>query len=246
MGTGADAMESLSGARLQPRPPLARALHPLFFSRHAPDGEVCGAQDEIKEVANMLQKLSLNATTDSFMFKAAEASVDDLTPMLRQECEEYLNLVKCELGPEIHDKFCRIFVDFKSHAIDTQKVIERVSALFAGHQLILGFNKFLPAEVGDSRNSLAQEATLPLPSGRGRWAPDEAEAKRKKRMEDNAILATIFRAAKWPQGRPRRIVLKQSSPDKKRGNKSKGGDKGKGPKNNGPKVLSLSFARGAR
>ena len=242
MGTGADAMESLSGAPLQPRPPLARALHPLFFSRHAPDGEVCGAQDEIKEVANMLQKLSLNATTDSFMFKAAEASVDDLTPMLRQECDEYLKKVKCELGPEIHDKFCRIFVDFKSHAIDTQKVIERVSALFAGHQrLILGFNTFLPAEVGDSRNSFVSAH----PSGTVQCSA-EAKAKRKKRMEDNAILATIFRAAKWPQGRPRRIVLKQSSPDKKRGNKSKGGDKGKGPKNNGPKVLSLSFARGAR
>eukprot|EP00961_Rhodomonas_salina_P110217 1483524-Rhodomonas_salina.2 len=38
-----------------------------------------------------------------------------------------------------------IMKDFKSHAIDTQKVIERVSRLFAGHQkLILGFNTFLP------------------------------------------------------------------------------------------------------
>jgi len=89
-------MESLSGARLQPRPPLARALHPLFFSRHAPDGEVCGAQDEIKEVAGFCPlKDLIKALADDVpgvaeyvrrrlarykadeMFKAAEASADD-------------------------------------------------------------------------------------------------------------------------------------------------------------------------
>jgi hypothetical protein len=61
---------------------------------------------------------------------------------------EYLNLVKVQFGdsPEIYNKFLDIMKDFKSHAIDTQKVIERVSKLFAGHQrLILGFNTFLPA-----------------------------------------------------------------------------------------------------
>ena len=60
---------------------------------------------------------------------------------------EYLNLVKLQFGdnPEIYNKFLDIMKDFKSHAIDTQKVIERVSRLFAGHQrLILGFNTFLP------------------------------------------------------------------------------------------------------
>jgi histone deacetylase complex regulatory component SIN3 len=42
-------------------------------------------------------------------------------------------------------RFLDIMKDFKSHAIDTQKVIERVSRLFVGHQrLILGFNTFLP------------------------------------------------------------------------------------------------------
>lgn len=47
---------------------------------------------------------------------------------------EYLNLVKLQFGdnPEIYNKFLDIMKDFKSHAIDTQKVIERVSRLFAG------------------------------------------------------------------------------------------------------------------
>ena len=52
---------------------------------------------------------------------------------------EYLNLVKMQFGdsPEIYNKFLDIMKDFKSHAIDTQKVIERVSKLFAGHQVLL-------------------------------------------------------------------------------------------------------------
>ena len=60
---------------------------------------------------------------------------------------EYLNQVKLQFGdnPEIYNKFLDIMKDFKSHTIDTQKVIERVSRLFHGHQtLILGFNTFLP------------------------------------------------------------------------------------------------------
>jgi paired amphipathic helix protein Sin3a len=58
-----------------------------------------------------------------------------------------MNQVKQQFGdnPEIYNKFLDIMKDFKSHAIDTQKVIERVSRLFHGHQsLILGFNTFLP------------------------------------------------------------------------------------------------------
>ena len=59
----------------------------------------------------------------------------------------YLSQVKQQFGdnPEIYNKFLDIMKDFKSHAIDTQKVIERVSRLFHGHQtLILGFSTFLP------------------------------------------------------------------------------------------------------
>ncbi|EKX35432.1 hypothetical protein GUITHDRAFT_51608, partial [Guillardia theta CCMP2712] len=60
---------------------------------------------------------------------------------------DYLNQVKSQFGdnPEVYNKFLDIMKDFKSHSIDTQKVIERVSKLFSGHQnLILGFNTFLP------------------------------------------------------------------------------------------------------
>ena len=61
---------------------------------------------------------------------------------------EYLNLVffNDTATTEIYNKFIDILKDFKSHAIDTQQAIERVSKLFAGHQrLILGFKTFMPA-----------------------------------------------------------------------------------------------------
>ena len=50
---------------------------------------------------------------------------------------DYLNQVKKQFGdnPEIYNKFLDIMKDFKSHAIDTQRVIERVSKLFHGHQV---------------------------------------------------------------------------------------------------------------
>lgn len=47
--------------------------------------------------------------------------------------------------PDVYNKFLDIMKDFKSQAIDTPGVINRVSELFAGHpNLIQGFNTFLP------------------------------------------------------------------------------------------------------
>jgi len=47
--------------------------------------------------------------------------------------------------PEVYNKFLDIMKDYKSGAIDTPGVIERVSTLFAGHvKLLQGFNTFLP------------------------------------------------------------------------------------------------------
>ena len=59
----------------------------------------------------------------------------------------YLDLVKVRFQdqPEVYNRFLDIMKDFKSQAIDTPGVIERVSTLFNGHpQLIEGFNTFLP------------------------------------------------------------------------------------------------------
>ncbi|CAG8461919.1 45_t:CDS:10 [Acaulospora morrowiae] len=59
----------------------------------------------------------------------------------------YLDLVKMQFSeqPEVYNRFLDIMKDFKSQAIDTPGVIERVSTLFKGHPaLIQGFNTFLP------------------------------------------------------------------------------------------------------
>lgn len=47
--------------------------------------------------------------------------------------------------PDVYNRFLDIMKDFKSGAIDTPGVIDRVSSLFAGNpDLIQGFNTFLP------------------------------------------------------------------------------------------------------
>ena len=59
----------------------------------------------------------------------------------------YLDDVKREFGhqPKIYNEFLEIMKNFKSQAVDTPGVIDRVSRLFRGYNnLILGFNKFLP------------------------------------------------------------------------------------------------------
>ncbi|KAJ2890017.1 Transcriptional regulatory protein sin3, partial [Coemansia aciculifera] len=59
----------------------------------------------------------------------------------------YLDLVKSQFQdrPEVYNQFLEIMKEFKSHAIDTPGVIDRVSRLFYGcPSLIQGFNTFLP------------------------------------------------------------------------------------------------------
>lgn len=60
---------------------------------------------------------------------------------------EYLDQVKIQFSesPDVYNRFLDIMKDFKSQAIDTPGVIDRVSELFRGHPgLIQGFNTFLP------------------------------------------------------------------------------------------------------
>ncbi|EEH46498.2 transcriptional regulator SIN3 [Paracoccidioides brasiliensis Pb18] len=59
----------------------------------------------------------------------------------------YLDQVKVRFveQPDVYNRFLDIMKDFKSQAIDTPGVIQRVSTLFNGHPaLIQGFNTFLP------------------------------------------------------------------------------------------------------
>ncbi|KAG0953193.1 hypothetical protein G6F57_001621 [Rhizopus arrhizus] len=68
-------------------------------------------------------------------------------PLNVRDALTYLDQVKVRFSdqPDVYNRFLDIMKDFKSQAIDTPGVIERVSALFKGHPtLISGFNTFLP------------------------------------------------------------------------------------------------------
>ncbi|KAI8074057.1 hypothetical protein BC940DRAFT_324654 [Gongronella butleri] len=68
-------------------------------------------------------------------------------PLNVKDALSYLDQVKMQFAehPEVYNKFLDIMKDFKSQAIDTPGVIERVSTLFRGHPLLIsGFNTFLP------------------------------------------------------------------------------------------------------
>ncbi|KAI8150039.1 hypothetical protein BJV82DRAFT_585571 [Fennellomyces sp. T-0311] len=68
-------------------------------------------------------------------------------PLNVRDALTYLDQVKIQFSarPDVYNQFLDIMKDFKSQAIDTPGVIERVSMLFNGHpDLISGFNTFLP------------------------------------------------------------------------------------------------------
>ncbi|RCI04557.1 Transcriptional regulatory protein sin3 [Rhizopus stolonifer] len=68
-------------------------------------------------------------------------------PLNVKDALTYLDQVKVKFSeqPEVYNRFLDIMKEFKSQAIDTPGVIERVSTLFRGHPaLISGFNTFLP------------------------------------------------------------------------------------------------------
>ncbi|KAH8692147.1 putative transcription factor [Talaromyces proteolyticus] len=80
----------------------------------------------------------------------------------------YLDQVKVRFvdQPDVYNRFLDIMKDFKSQAIDTPGVIQRVSNLFTGHPaLIQGFNTFLPPgyriECGTDDNPNAIRVTTP-------------------------------------------------------------------------------------
>ncbi|ORY04818.1 hypothetical protein K493DRAFT_311208 [Basidiobolus meristosporus CBS 931.73] len=68
-------------------------------------------------------------------------------PLNVRDALSYLDQVKIQFHdqPDVYNRFLDIMKDFKSQAIDTPGVIDRVSNLFRGHPtLISGFNTFLP------------------------------------------------------------------------------------------------------
>lgn len=92
-----------------------------------------------------------------------------LTDPEPQDALSYLDQVKVQFAdhPDVYNRFLDIMKDFKSGAIDTPGVIDRVSQLFAGNPgLIQGFNTFLPpgykieCGTGDDPNSI--RVTTPM------------------------------------------------------------------------------------
>ncbi|CAO3597100.1 unnamed protein product [Absidia cylindrospora] len=68
-------------------------------------------------------------------------------PLNVRDALTYLDQVKVRFSdqPDVYNRFLDIMKDFKSQAIDTPGVIERVSTLFKGHPILIsGFNTFLP------------------------------------------------------------------------------------------------------
>ncbi|RUS19702.1 hypothetical protein BC937DRAFT_87073 [Endogone sp. FLAS-F59071] len=77
----------------------------------------------------------------------SQATPASYRPLNVRDALTYLDQVKIQFAdqPDVYNKFLDIMKDFKSQAIDTPGVIERVSTLFKGHpSLISGFNTFLP------------------------------------------------------------------------------------------------------
>ncbi|OZJ02279.1 hypothetical protein BZG36_05062 [Bifiguratus adelaidae] len=75
------------------------------------------------------------------------SSQQSFRPLNVKDALTYLDQVKVQFSdlPDVYNQFLDIMKDFKSQAIDTPGVIERVSTLFRGHpSLISGFNTFLP------------------------------------------------------------------------------------------------------
>ncbi|TFK77475.1 hypothetical protein BDN72DRAFT_753546 [Pluteus cervinus] len=82
----------------------------------------------------------------------------------------YLDAVKVEFQdrPEVYNRFLDIMKDFKSGAIDTPGVIQRVSRLFHGNpDLIQGFNTFLPVgyRIDISADPMDHTITVTTPLG---------------------------------------------------------------------------------
>ena len=93
---------------------------------------------------------SAAATTAGAAAAAAAAqapAASQYRPLNVKDALSYLEQVKFQFNsrPDVYNQFLDIMKDFKSQAIDTPGVIERVSTLFKGFPtLIQGFNTFLP------------------------------------------------------------------------------------------------------
>ena len=98
----------------------------------------------------------------------------------------YLDDVKREFRtqPGVYNEFLTIMKNFKTQAVDTPGVIQRVSKLFRGYnKLILGFNTFLPEGYKISLADLERNEAL-------QRAEEEAEARRQQQQQQQQLQAS--------------------------------------------------------
>ncbi|KAI9806968.1 MAG: Transcriptional regulatory protein sin3 [Piccolia ochrophora] len=114
------------------------------------------------------QPIALNGNPAAHPMQGVAGLPQGQQPILN-DALSYLDQVKVQFvdQPDVYNRFLDIMKDFKSQAIDTPGVIERVSTLFAGHpNLIQGFNTFLPPgyriECGTGDDPNAIRVTTPM------------------------------------------------------------------------------------
>ncbi|KAF2100142.1 hypothetical protein NA57DRAFT_17396, partial [Rhizodiscina lignyota] len=116
-----------------------------------------------------LPAASFASSTAATVQQSQAAMVGQGQQPILNDALSYLDQVKVQFAerPDVYNKFLDIMKDFKSGAIDTPGVIDRVSNLFAGNpNLIQGFNTFLPPgykiECGTTDNPNAIRVTTPM------------------------------------------------------------------------------------
>lgn len=96
----------------------------------------------------IVQSLSVvNNNNTATQAAAANMTQTQFQRLKVEDALSYLDQVKFKFNnqPQVYNDFLDIMKEFKSQAIDTPGVIQRVSTLFRGHpELIVGFNTFLP------------------------------------------------------------------------------------------------------
>lgn len=137
----------------------------VYASPHAGQAEPARTQQLQPSTQQPLQQQSIGSNP-----AVGQAAVvgQGQQPILN-DALSYLDQVKVQFADkaDVYNKFLDIMKDFKSSAIDTPGVIDRVSNLFAGNpNLIQGFNTFLPPgykiECGTSDNPNAIRVTTPM------------------------------------------------------------------------------------
>ncbi|KAI3413787.1 Paired amphipathic helix protein Sin3b [Globodera pallida] len=88
---------------------------------------------------NPLQQVPVAQTQVQPSVKSRKLQVDDALSYLEKVRQQFSN------DPQVYNDFLEVMKEFKSHTIDTNGVIRRVSHLFQAYpELIDGFNTFLP------------------------------------------------------------------------------------------------------